>query len=118
MPVRLQRKRTLGSKLPNDCKIVTRPGRFANPFKVGMYAGYDAANAVRDFRKWINRDLTVRSAENVFGKPPTCEEIRDALAGRDLACWCKLDQPCHADVLLEIANGPALIATDGETNAG
>ena len=28
------------------------------------------------------------------------------LAGRDLACWCPLDQPCHADVLLEIANAP------------
>ena len=27
-----------------------------------------------------------------------------ALKGRDLACWCPLDQPCHADVLLEIAN--------------
>lgn len=31
-------------------------------------------------------------------------EIREALAGRDLACWCPLNQPCHADVLLEIAN--------------
>lgn len=30
--------------------------------------------------------------------------IREALAGKDLACWCPLDQPCHADVLLEIAN--------------
>lgn len=29
----------------------------------------------------------------------------EALAGRDLACWCPLDQPCHADVLLELANG-------------
>ena len=27
------------------------------------------------------------------------------LVGKDLACWCPLDQPCHADVLLEIANG-------------
>jgi hypothetical protein len=27
------------------------------------------------------------------------------LRGRDLACWCRLDQPCHADVLLEMANG-------------
>lgn len=26
------------------------------------------------------------------------------LRGRDLACWCPLDQPCHADVLLELAN--------------
>lgn len=29
------------------------------------------------------------------------------LRGRDLACWCPLDQPCHADVLLELANLPA-----------
>ena len=28
------------------------------------------------------------------------------LRGRDLACWCPLDQPCHADVLLELANAP------------
>lgn len=27
------------------------------------------------------------------------------LRGRDLCCWCSLDQPCHADVLLELANG-------------
>ena len=26
------------------------------------------------------------------------------LRGRDLMCWCPLDQPCHADVLLELAN--------------
>lgn len=26
------------------------------------------------------------------------------LTGRDLACWCPLDRPCHADVLLELAN--------------
>ncbi|PFG19852.1 DUF4326 domain-containing protein [Serinibacter salmoneus] len=26
------------------------------------------------------------------------------LAGRDLACWCPLSSPCHADVLLELAN--------------
>ena len=36
------------------------------------------------------------------------DTIRRELAGRDLACWCPLDQPCHADVLLEIANGGAV----------
>jgi Domain of unknown function (DUF4326) len=30
--------------------------------------------------------------------------LRQDLGGRDLACWCPLDQPCHADVLLELAN--------------
>lgn len=32
------------------------------------------------------------------------DRIRNELAGSDLACWCPLDQPCHAGVLLEIAN--------------
>jgi len=38
---------------------------------------------------------------------PSVAQIRTELAGRDLACWCPLDQPCHADVLLELANGGA-----------
>lgn len=32
------------------------------------------------------------------------DDVRHELAGADLACWCRLDQPCHADVLLELAN--------------
>lgn len=28
----------------------------------------------------------------------------EELRGKDLACWCPLDQPCHAEVLLELAN--------------
>jgi len=32
------------------------------------------------------------------------KHARDELRGKDLACWCALDYPCHADVLLEIAN--------------
>ena len=38
--------------------------------------------------------------------PPTIADVRAALAGRDLACFCPLDQPCHGDVLLELANRP------------
>jgi hypothetical protein len=35
---------------------------------------------------------------------PSEQEIQAALRGHDLCCWCHLDQPCHADVLLEVAN--------------
>lgn len=35
---------------------------------------------------------------------PSVADIREHLAGRDLMCWCPLHQPCHADVLLELAN--------------
>lgn len=31
-------------------------------------------------------------------------DVRHELRGKDLACWCKPGAPCHADVLLEIAN--------------
>lgn len=74
-----------------------------NPLRVGMWRGYTAAEAVRDFRKWIECDRTVRSFDNAFGKPPTMAEIK-ALRGFGLCCWCALDKPCHADVLLELAN--------------
>ena len=30
--------------------------------------------------------------------------IRHQLRGKNLACWCREDQTCHGDVLLEIAN--------------
>lgn len=103
-PVRIQRKRTAGFKLPPNTVSVTRPGRWGNPLKVGQWKGYTAADAVADYRKWLNREPSVRSFDNVYGTPPTREEIREHLAGKNLACFCALDQPCHADVLLKIAN--------------
>lgn len=51
-------------------------------------------------------EMIVTSPAIVAGPPPTEAEIREHLAGKNLACWCPLDgQPCHADVLLELANG-------------
>lgn len=38
--------------------------------------------------------------------PITVDDVRRELAGKDLACWCKSWDPCHADVLLEVANTP------------
>lgn len=40
----------------------------------------------------------------------TVEDIRRDLAGKDLACWCPIGKPCHADVLMEIANSEPLAA--------
>jgi hypothetical protein len=68
------------------------------------------AEAVELYREALTRD-TVHLRDPRWHRigprdnPLTVNEIRDQLAGKDLACWCPLDQPCHADVLLEIANG-------------
>jgi len=37
-------------------------------------------------------------------QPDRYEKLIAPLRGKNLACWCALDQPCHADVLLELAN--------------
>lgn len=84
MPRRIQRRRTKGWRLPAGVACVSRPSKWGNPFSTGNRAADVAA-----FRDWAL---------------PHADAIRADLRGRDLACWCRLDQPCHADVLLEMAN--------------
>ena len=97
-PRRIQRKRTKGWRMPPNAIYVGRPTRYGNPNIVGdLFNGgnMSAADAVSQFRsQLIGHRLQ-------FG----LNEIHRVLAGHDLACWCPLDQPCHADVLLELANG-------------
>ncbi len=90
--------------MPADTMCVTRPGKWGNPLRVGMWKDFTAADAVRQYRAWLNRDHGVRSYDNAFGKPPTVDEIRRELGGKNLACWCPIGTPCHGDLLLRIAN--------------
>lgn len=107
-PIRLRLSRGKGFNLQKASMVanglpavtVARPSKWGNPFKIGKYRNYAAADAVRDFRLWHVRSPTVRSCERLYGKPPDLTSLR----GKNLACWCPPDQPCHADVLLEIAN--------------
>lgn len=118
MPKRIQRKRTKGWKMPEGAMCVTRPGRFGNPFTVDMF-GIDLslklfANSVHGiWDPYILRHqddiqfLWAYAAHKRFmqrlGNHPT-ENIRYYLRGKDLACWCAEGQPCHVEILLEIAN--------------
>jgi Domain of unknown function (DUF4326) len=95
MPKRLQLSRRKGSRLPEDAINVARPGPWGNPFRVGDI-GPDGetietrAEAVALYRKHVSA-------------PPPGHDYAE-LRGHDLACWCPLDGPCHADTLLERAN--------------
>jgi Domain of unknown function (DUF4326) len=92
-PRRIQRRRTRGWRLPPEALYVGRPTRWGNPYRVGVDVA-SRAEAVERYRGWL-------------GTPgaPSVEEVRQHLAGRDLCCWCPLDEPCHADVLLSLG-GP------------
>jgi len=92
MPKRIQRKRTKGWKMPEGAVYVGRPTKWGNPHSLQDHP--DREQIVKRFRSYCGPE------NGVFA-----QEIRRELRGKDLACWCPLDQPCHADVLLEIANG-------------
>jgi Domain of unknown function (DUF4326) len=85
---------------PNTLKV-DRSTRWGNPMRARE--GYTPAQAVSDYRLWVT-GADASNFDDEFGAAPTLAEIRFSLAGRNLACWCRIGQPCHADILLEIAN--------------
>lgn len=111
MPERIQRKRTKGWRTPDRAVYVGRPTVWGNPFdyRVTMADDEVPAAEARQFVTDAYRDRLASSNDHpgdpLYEGTPAYDEIRSALAGRDLVCWCPLDQPCHADVLLELANG-------------
>jgi hypothetical protein len=113
-PIRVQLRRTKGWRMPANTISVARPGKFGNPFKVNEcreagFQGTDqqiASRCVEAFRTWLctpywrinwDGDEAEASRSAMLDGLPT-------LRGKNLACWCRLDQPCHADVLLKLAN--------------
>jgi len=112
-PVRIQRKRTKGWRMPENTRCVTRPGIFGNPFTVAQlrelnYIGTDAelsAACVGAFREWLKGDYrrVWDGARSEWQRNRLLNNLHQ-LRGKNLACFCALDKPCHADVLLELAN--------------
>ena len=115
MPKRVQRKRTKGWRMPANTVYVGRGTKWGNPFQIGKdYWNFgedrfktvtqqDACDAYRMLlmTDWCTaRLLFTVQAQRYKRRVPDIEKLR----GKDLACWCPLDQPCHADVLLELAN--------------
>ncbi len=116
-PQRIQLRRTKGWRMPANTVKVDRTTKWGNPFKVGELTAVwhlsgnplrrevvrdafhviDAAHSIRLFEHAMLRDP---EWHHDTWQPGDLKELR----GKNLACWCKLGDPCHADVLLELAN--------------
>lgn len=130
-PQRIQRKRTKGWRMPPGSLYVGRPSRWGNPFRI--YHGHSSIGP-----PWATARASwthIPASECVFGYVTSgaplgteaavalyrdllrvrardeADRLREwlaPLAGKDLACWCPLEDaqgervPCHADVLLEL----------------
>lgn len=96
MPKRIQMTRQRPWRADNpDAVIVARPSIWGNPYRA-FHRTPEARQAAADrFENWLTTP----------GKGAALAASAKAqLRGKDLACWCPLDQPCHADVLLRLAN--------------
>lgn len=112
-PVRIQRSRMHKQVSPNGLPIVYvgRPTKWGNPFKIGgtyniidlptnvnVYSDdncitvYRASIAVDLYEKWLNDQIRLKKLD------------LSELKGKNLSCWCAIDEWCHADILLELAN--------------
>jgi Domain of unknown function (DUF4326) len=135
VPMRIQRKRTKGWRMPENTKSVTRPGKWGNPhvvrkfinsfghvrymathklLKVGNTGGWSSAREAARHAVWVQYQYYIQY-EIILGNLSIKE-----LSGFNLACFCPLCEkhkdgrpwnepcddcpPCHADVLLELAN--------------
>ncbi len=124
-PIRIQRKRVKGWKMPPNTVSVTRPGRFGNPFKLlantiyfeyepnqwrRLYSsGFDGAHSNHDVVKLFSEllfdtnshpELRIVYARDKIKK--MSDRIFD-LSGKNLACFCA-SEPCHASILISLAN--------------
>jgi hypothetical protein len=117
-PIRVQLSRAKGWRMPPNTVKVTRPGPWGNPFVVWFGAdafGVDrwhvshgschwpaptkeaaTALAVQKHEHWLRSWL----ADQIVAPRHVLHELR----GKNLACWCKVGTPCHADALLLLAN--------------
>ena len=126
MPERIQRQRTKGWRMPKGAVYVGRPSKWGNPWSVGrgglpegpgmFFAGDGDMSqfmVVKMFASWLELGLGAPALmcggpypDLVARRQRILDEIGE-LRGHDLACWCRPADPCHADVLLELANGGA-----------
>ena len=101
-PLRIQRKRAKGWQMPEGAVYVGRPSRWANPFAIGQLIhplDIDPSGK-RATREQVLALYPLVAADEMRKDPTWLTDLR----GRDLACWCPLDIPCHADLLLRWAN--------------
>lgn len=93
-PTRIQRKRTKGWYTPANTVYVGRPSIWGNPF-----------TTAEEFEKWLYAAGTLKYQGKLGAGAEYRLKVITKLNGKNLACWCPLDKPCHADVLLRLANG-------------
>lgn len=98
-----------GHPKPAGVVVVTRNTRWRNAYSIEDYGREEAVRLHRD-------DLLAGRLATRAGRRLTVDDVRRELRGKDLGCSCELDELCHADTLLQVANDPS--AAPAPTSSG
>ena len=98
-PRRIQLRRTKGWRMPENTVKVDRSTKWGNPFIPGEPITHQPGQVVRDKRHSVSL-----YAESAPKDEKLIAAAKAELRGKNLACWCPLSEPCHADELLKLAN--------------
>lgn len=94
--------------MPENTVKVDRSTKWGNPFVAGRDG--TVTQCVSLYRQLVIDGMVCWSCDAPLRQQiEALQHVRShisALRGRNLACWCALDMPCHAAVLIEIANAP------------
>lgn len=115
-PARIQRQRTKGWRMPANTVAVSRPSKFGNPWTIadlleemanfGEDCTVDSAReaAVESYRAWLVGDMADCQHPGTPARRAAILAALPSLRGKSVACWCRVHQPCHGDILLTLAN--------------
>lgn len=107
-PRRIERRMRKGWRMPPDTVYVGRGSKWGNPFPFDHQRYLGKAWAADAYGQWLRTSLK--------GMALLREHLHE-LKGKNLACWCKLGDPCHADLLLALANGSGEMNTTIRSSA-
>jgi Domain of unknown function (DUF4326) len=137
-PRRVQLKRVKGWRIPPNTVKVDRTTRLGNPFFChrkggpGSHCRRVTPNVsyccLDTYAEWLRSGLegrdsctgsvmAVLDAVDGYTERAALVKAVKAARGKNLACWCPLDQPCHADFLLELANQPETASRESDGGA-
>lgn len=100
-PIRIQLSRQKGWRMPPNTTKVDRSTMWGNRWKIGVWSNTLGRNVE------TTQEAVDLYRQLMWVEPHMIAWVRENLRGRNLACWCRIGDPCHADVLLEIANALA-----------
>lgn len=100
-PQRIQLSRRKGWRMPANTAKIDRTSKWGNPFVIG--ADGTREECIEKYRRFV-AGKTATDRKDVLASRKLVAAHASELKGKNLACWCSLDGPCHGDILLELAN--------------